>query len=95
MDRIIDSGVSADYFGIHKIASIILLIIPVTAWVLGIATRCKEGKFVAAILRFIFDGWILGISNIVIRLWMDVMLKYVDVSNASLFQLIYLYNQTI
>ena len=95
MDRIIDSSGSADYFGIHKIASIILLIIPITAWVLAIATRCKEGKFVAAILRFILDGWILGISNIVIRLWMDVMLKYVDVSNASLFQLIYLYNQTI
>ena len=65
MDRIMNQGGSADYFGIHKIASIILLIIPITAWVLGIATRCKEGKFVAAILRFIFGGWILWISDII------------------------------
>ena len=55
----------ADYFDIHRCCSIILLIIPITAWVLGIATRCKEGKFLAAILRFIFGGWILWAVDII------------------------------
>ena len=33
-----------DYFGLPRIASIILAIIPVTAWILGFLTRLKEGK---------------------------------------------------
>ena len=55
----------SDYFGMHRIVSLILLIIPVTCWVLGIATRCKEGKYVAAVLRFIFGGWLLWACDIV------------------------------
>ena len=54
-----------DYFGLNRIVSHILLIIPITCWVLGIATRCKEGKYIAAILRIIFGGWILWVSDIV------------------------------
>ena len=44
-----------DYFGLPKIISIILAIIPVTAWLLGIITRFLEGKIVAGIIR-IFGG---------------------------------------
>ena len=56
------------YFSIPPIVSIILLIIPFTAWILGLATRLSEKRFVAAILRFIFGGWLLWIIEIVLTL---------------------------
>lgn len=45
-----------DYFGLSRIISIVLAIIPVTSWVLGAVTRLQEGKVVAAVLRFVL-GW--------------------------------------
>ena len=45
-----------DYFGLSPLVSLILAIIPVTAWICGIVTRITEGKIVAGILR-IFFGW--------------------------------------
>ena len=45
-----------DYFGLEYVVSLILAIIFVTSWVCGIATRFKEGKYVAGIIR-IFFGW--------------------------------------
>ena len=33
-----------DYFGWGRLVSIILAIIPVTAWILGVVTRISEGK---------------------------------------------------
>ena len=54
-----------DYFGIHRIVSLILLIIPITAWILGVATRISEKKYVAGVLRLIFGGWVLWICDIV------------------------------
>ena len=42
-----------DYFGLGRVASIILAIIPVTAWLLGAITRFKEGKIVAGIIRIL------------------------------------------
>ena len=47
---------SNDYFGLGRLVSIILAIIPITALVCGIITRFKEGKIVAGILRLIL-GW--------------------------------------
>ena len=43
-----------DYFGLGRIVSIILAIIPITAWLFGVITRIKEGKIVAGILRIFF-----------------------------------------
>ena len=55
-----------DYFGLGRLVSIILAIIPVTSWVLGFLTRFSEGKIVAGILR-IFLGWnIIWILDIVL-----------------------------
>ena len=48
-----------DYFGLSRIVSIILAIIPVTAWILGFLTRLKEGKILAAIIRLIGVGFAL------------------------------------
>lgn len=56
---------SKDYFGWDAIISYILVIIPVTAWILGAVTRLMEGKIVAGILRLIGLGFIMWILDIV------------------------------
>ncbi len=55
---------SRDYFGLDYVVSLILAIIPFTAWICGIVTRISEGKIVAGILR-IFLGWIWWILDLV------------------------------
>lgn len=45
-----------DYFGLGYLISVILAIIPVTAWICGFITRFSEGKILAGIIRLIF-GW--------------------------------------
>ncbi len=66
--------VSNDYFGLSRIVSIILAIIPVTAWILGALTRFSEGKIVAGIIRLIGLGFILWVIDLVLmitngRIW--------------------------
>ena len=53
-----------DYFGWCWVVSLILAIIPFTAWILGIVTRFQEGKIVAGIIR-IFGGWLIWILDLV------------------------------
>ena len=55
---------SADYFGLGRLVSIILAIIPFTAWILGVVIRFQEGKIVAGIIR-IFGGWLIWLLDIV------------------------------
>lgn len=45
-----------DYFGLDRLVSLILAIIPITSAICGIVTRIQEGKLVAGILR-ILVGW--------------------------------------
>ena len=54
-----------DYFGLDYIVSLILAIIPITAWVCGVITRIQEGKIVAAIIRIFLGGWILWILDLI------------------------------
>ena len=56
---------SKDYFGLPRIVSIILAIIPVTAWLLGMITRFSEGKILAGIIRLIGVGFILWIVDLI------------------------------
>ena len=42
-----------DYFGLGYLVSLILAIIPVTAWLCGAITRLQEGKLIAFIVRLI------------------------------------------
>ena len=56
---------SKDYFGLGRLISIILAIIPFTAWLLGALTRFKEGKLVAGIIRLIGLGFILWVLDLV------------------------------
>ena len=53
-----------DYFGLSRIVSLILAIIPVTAWLCGIITRFQEGKIVAGIIR-IFGGWLIWVLDLI------------------------------
>lgn len=63
-----------DYFGLGRLVSLILAIIPVTAWICGIFTRLSEGKIVAALLRIVFGCWIVWIIDLFLmitngRIW--------------------------
>ncbi len=59
---------SKDYFGLGRLLSLILAIIPVTAWILGVVTRFKEGKIVAAIIRLVGVGAIIFIVDFICML---------------------------
>ena len=52
-----------DYFGLSYIVSLILAIIPITAWICGMITRFSEGKIVAGIIR-IFGGWLIWVLDL-------------------------------
>lgn len=54
-----------DYFGLSYIVSVILAIIPFTAWVCGFVTRFQEGKIVAGLIRLIFGFTIVWILDLV------------------------------
>ena len=59
-----------DYFGLGRLVSIILAIIPVTSLVCGVLTRFQEKKYVAAILRIVLGWnliWILDIIFMVMK----------------------------
>lgn len=53
-----------DYFGLGRFISLILAIIPFTAWLLGVVTRFQEGKYVAGIIR-IFGGWLIWVLDLI------------------------------
>lgn len=68
---------SKDYFGLPWIVSLILAIIPFTAWVLGILTRLKEGKIVAAVIR-IFTGWIVWVVDLILMITQGHIWRLLD-----------------
>jgi len=70
---------SKDYFGLSKIVSIILAIIPVTAWILGALTRFKEGKLVAGIIRIIGLGFILWVIDLVLMIMNGRILRVLNI----------------
>ena len=57
-----------DYFGLGRIVSLILAIIPFTAWILGAITRFSEGKFVAGLIRLIFGFTIVWIVDLIMMI---------------------------
>ena len=66
-----------DYFGLDPLVSLILAIIPITAWVCGIITRAQEGKYVAAIIR-IFLGWIIWICDLICMILNKSIFRLLD-----------------
>ena len=70
---------SGDYFGLSRIVSIILAIIPFTAWILGALTRFKEGKIVAGIIRVIGLGFILWVVDLVLMIMNGKILRLLNI----------------
>ena len=58
----------SDYFGLGRIVSLVLTIIPVTSWILGAVTRFSEVKIVAGLLRLIFGFNIVWIVDLVMMI---------------------------
>lgn len=58
-----------DYFGLGYVVSLILAIIPVTAWVCGVVTRFQEKKYVAGVIRIFFGGWIVWVLDLIWMIW--------------------------
>lgn len=66
-----------DYFGLDSTLSLVLAIIPLTAWVLGVLTRFKEEKYVAAIVR-IFGGWLIWLLDLVFMIKEEHIFRLLD-----------------
>ena len=68
-----------DYFGLPYIVSVILAIIPFTAWILGIITRICEGKIVAAIIRIFLGCWIIWLCDLICMLFKKHILRLLNI----------------
>lgn len=53
-----------DYFGLSRLVSLILAIIPITALVCGIVTRFQEGQMVPAVIRLVVG--LTGVGTLLI-----------------------------
>ncbi len=68
-----------DYFGLDYIVSLILAIIPITAWICGFVTRFKEGKIVAGIIRVLpFFGFIIWVIDLVMMIMKGEIFRLLD-----------------
>lgn len=54
-----------DYFGLDRLVSLILAIIPFTSWICGALTRFKEGNILAGVIRLIFGFNIVWILDLI------------------------------
>ena len=64
----------SDYFGLDGLISLILAIIPFTAWICGALTRLQEGKIVAFVIRLIGGFtiiWVIDLISMVLtkKIW--------------------------
>ena len=69
---------SKDYFGLDWLVSLILAIIPVTAWACGVLTRLKEGKIIAALVRLVLGFNIIWILDIICMLLGGRIFRFLD-----------------
>lgn len=53
-----------DYFGLSRLVSLILAIIPITSLVCGIVTRFQEGKMLPAVIRLVVG--LTGIGTVIV-----------------------------
>ncbi|MDE5562403.1 MAG: hypothetical protein K2J01_02515 [Clostridiales bacterium] len=69
----------SDYFGLSWIVSVILAIIPFTAWICGFITRLQEGKIVAALIRLIFGFWIVWLLDLILMIVSKHILRLLNI----------------
>ena len=67
-----------DYFGLGRLLSIILAIIPVTSLILGIVTRFQEKKYVAAILRLVLGWHIIWVLDLILMIFTGKILRLIN-----------------
>ena len=53
-----------DYFGLSRLVSLILAIIPITAFICGVVTRFQEGATVPAAVRLIVG--LTGVGTLIV-----------------------------
>lgn len=70
---------SKGYFGLGRLISIILAIIPVTSWLCGAITRFSEGKIVAGIIRLIFGFTIVWILDLILMILNGNILRLINI----------------
>ncbi len=68
-----------DYFGLGRLVSIILAIIPVTSWILGFVTRFMEGKIIAGLIRLIFGFTIVWILDLILMILSGSILRIIPI----------------
>lgn len=68
-----------DYFGLERVVSIILAILPPTALVCGMITRISEGKIVAGLLRLILGWNVIWIADLVLMIMNQRILRILNV----------------
>ena len=73
------AGKRNDYFGLGRLVSIILAIIPITSWVLGWITRFSEGKIVAGVLRLLLGWNIIWICDIICMVLNKSILRLLNI----------------
>ena len=69
---------SKDYFGLGRLVSIILAIIPFTAWICGFLTRFKEGKIIAGLIRLIFGFTIVWVLDLILMILQGKILRILN-----------------
>ena len=67
-----------DYFGLNRIISLILAIIPVTSWICGAVTRFNEKKVVAGLIRLLFGFTIVWIIDLVMMVKDGKIWRFID-----------------
>ena len=68
----------SDYFGLSYLVSLILAIIPFTAWICGVDTRFSEGKIVAGVIR-IFGGWLFWVLDLICMIFSKHICRILNV----------------
>lgn len=68
-----------DYFGLGKVLSIILAILPPTALICGVVTRIAEGKIVAGLLRLILGWNVIWLIDLVLMIMNQRIMRILNV----------------
>ena len=69
----------SDYFGLSRLVSLILVIIPITSAICGFLTRLSEGKIVAAILRVVLGWNLIWIIDIICMVTKGKIWRLLDI----------------
>ena len=69
----------SDYFGLSYLESVILAIIPVTAFVCGFITRILDGKILAAILRLVLGWNIIWLIDLILMIVSKHILRIIPI----------------